>query len=591
MTTRRRRIAAGAFLVATCFLGHGTLVARAQAPPPPPVPHVTATPTGPATPGEPDASPSPEPEPLASPSPTPSATPTPSASPSPSASGAARPIHIERASVGIVPGGSLGLAVSGGAGTFAVRSSGPSVDASYDPVARRLTLLARVAGSGTVTLSDTAGDTASVDVLVAPAAGIVPREVTVSLGGNVSAAFAIARANEAIAREAQLQPQAAIVVNGIAVPETLRPGDRLDVTARVKVAGANLVDALGTTTVHVRDDAYPRIDPQVLLYSDDPERLDAQTDGVLLRATLDATHPARAYVYHVSDAPARRLYLALRGVSGAARVQLLGYGAGPERAFSFVGHRSTLQYLLERGAQESVVIDVPPDRPYLIALGNRAMRAGDLVAAIYDMRLLAGDGLTVTVVSALGDRDPLEGLGDAELAGDGHGRRGTFALDDVPPIALDYTIGAAEPTPFAVGTPTLANLRAGERALGGDYGVLRGIALQVSNPTTAPATAYLYEQPAGGNATTSLWFAGDAAPTEIACVKVPTNRYAVRAITLAAGETRAIAGEYMTDGTSFFPLLFGLTATPPSPPPGPYDPDACTPKSPPVSPSGTPARS
>ena len=78
-----------------------------------------------------------------------------------------------------------------------------------------------------------------------------------------------------------------------------------------------------------------------------------------------------------------------------------------------------------------------------------------------------------------------------------------------------------------------------------------------------------------------MWFTGDPAPTEVACVKVPTNRYAVRAFQLAPGESTTVTGEYMTDGTSFFPLAFGLTATPPSPPPGPYSPDACTSKTPP----------
>jgi len=581
MNTRVRRVVVGASSLAVALIGFGHASAvRAQAPPPPPVPVVTETPS-------PLPSASQTPAPQATGSPTPAS--TGAASPAPRGSSLARPIRLERSRVGIVPGGRLGLVVSGGVGALVARSSSPSVDAAYDAGAHRLTLSARTAGTASVSVADGFGDSANVDVLVAPPAGFVPAEVTVMLGGNVSPAYATARANEEIARQAQLQPKVAIDVHGIVLANTLHAGDRIDVSARVKIDGANVfVDALGTTVVHLRDELYPKLDPQVLLYSDDPERLGAADDGVLFHADVAAQRPARAYVYHVSDTPGRKLYLALASPSGSARVQLLGYSAGPENAYSFVGHRSTLQYLLERGAQESVILDVAEGVPFLVPLGGRAMRAGDLVASIYDVRALQGGALSLSVVAVTGDRDPIEVLGEPARLGDGHGRRGEFSLVDVPPLALTYAIGGAEPTPFSIGTPTLANVLPGGRALGGDYGVLRAVALQVSNPTTSPATAYFYESPAGGNATTTMWFAGDPAPLEVPCVKIATSRYAIKAFDLAPGETRAVSAEYMTDGTSYFPLLFGLTGTPPSPPPGPYSPDACTPKVPPANLAPTP---
>lgn len=81
----------------------------------------------------------------------------------------------------------------------------------------------------------------------------------------------------------------------------------------------------------------------------------------------------------------------------------------------------------------------------------------------------------------------------------------------------------------------------------------------VPTPPT-PATGGL------GGVTTTIWFDGDPAPTELRCVSDPA-RYLVKAFTLAAGEARTVTGSYMTDGTSWFPLLFGLTATAPSPVP------------------------
>lgn len=565
------------FACAALALSSGT--AGAVALDPPPSPDVTSAP-----------SPSASPTALATASATPATPATPSSGPTQAPRVPARPLHLDRSRAGIAPGTSLAIAISGGAGTLGVRSSSASVDATYDGPSHRARLFARMPGTAIVTVFDATGQRADIAVLVAPPAGVIPGDVTVQLGGNVSAAFALARANALVVRDAQLQPGATIDEHGVTVPNGLRAGDRLDAVARVKIdGGGTFVDTIGTTNVHLRVDAYPKLDPQVLLYSDDPERLDAAADGVLYRATVEAGRSARAYVYHVSDAPDRRLFLVLQSAGAPERVQVLGYSAGPENAFSFVGHRSTLQYLLERGAQESYVLDVPGgDAPILVPLSRRAMRAGDLVASIFDLRALDGAALTVSVVAVTGDRDPLEVVAGPELTGDGHGRRGEFSLVDVPPLALSYTAGAPETAPpaaqsiFSIGAPTLANLRPGGRALGGDYGVLREVALQLRNPTANVANVYFYEAPAGGNATTTMWFTGDPAPTEIACVRVPTSRYAIKEFELAAGEMRTVTGEYMTDGTSYFPLLFGLTATPPSPPPGPYSPDACTPKTPPA---------
>jgi len=510
-------------------------------------------------------------------------------------SGPVKPLRVDRTRLGIVPGSSSSIAVFGGSGPIGVRSSDASVEATYDANARRATLRARAPGLASVTLFDASGQAATIAVLVAPPAGIVPSDVTLRLAGTVSPAFVLARANAALLREAHLQPGATIDIHGLTIASVLRAGDELNTVARVKLDGRGVfVDALGTTNVHVRVETLPKLDPQTVLYSDDPERLDVGADGVLYRATVEAGRGARAYIYHVSDTPNRRLYLALASAGTPARVQLLGYSAGPENAYSFVGHRATLQYLLERGLQQSDVLDVAADTPTLIPLSGRAMRAGDLVASIFDLRALGGGALSVTVIAVSGDRDPLEVLAGPEIAGDGHGRRGEFSLAGVPPLALSYAVGAPEPQPFAIGAPTLANLRADGRALGGDYGVLREIALQLTNPTASTANAYFYEAPAGGNATTTLWFTGDPAPIEIPCVKIPTSRYAIKAFTLAAGETRTVAGEYMTDGTSYFPLLFGIAATAPSPPPDAYSPDACTPKTRPAgspSPAPSPAQS
>lgn len=480
--------------------------------------------------------------------------------------------------------------VSGGSGPLTAQASFGGVDVRYDPFARALSLTGRANGRGTVTLADAFGDTAVVNVLVAPPAGLVPADATVELAGTVSPQFAAARVQAAIAQLAQMQPGTALSVGGVTTG-AMRPGDALEARANVVLRGNDVyVDQTGTTNVHVRVASLPQLDPAVLFYSDDPERLGPLDDGVLFRGTIDATRPARTYVYHVSDSASRRVYLALQPAAGAvSRVQVLGAAAGPSDAFPYVGHLSTLRYLLERPPQESFIATVAPAAPYLIPLGAGTMLPGQLVAAVHDLRVLDGGPVNVMVVAASNGTDPATLLAQPEHPSDGHFRRGEFSLANVPPIALQYAVGAPEPAPFTVGfryyasgQPAFPNLRAdivaaaGQRApLAGDYGVLRNVALQLANPTAAPQNVFLYEQPgANGGVTTTIWFTGDPAPTEVRCVSDPSQRYLVKGFGLAPGQTLTVTGTYMTDGTSFLPLSFGLTTTPP--PPAPID--GCGPK-------------
>ncbi len=461
----------------------------------------------------------------------------------------------------------------------------------YDAVARVLALTGRAPGTATVTVSDDAGDSATIAVLVAPPAGVVPADLTVELGGTVSPAFAATKIRAAIVAAAQLRPNATIDIRSAQPPGPLAPGGSFDTVARVHVGGGGaFVDVDGTTSVHVAVDTLAELDPQILYYSDDPEKLLPETNGVLYRNTLQPGKPARLYFYHVAVDSTHRLSLVLRATGQDARVQMIGYGAGPTDAFAYVGHVSTLQYVLARGAQESLVENVVADAPDVLPLGNRALRPGELVAGAFDLAILSGDAVDVAVVSSPRDADPLDYASQPELPGDGHDRRGEFDLTAVPPLALAYAAGAPDPPAFVVGNPTIPNLRAGGKPLAGDYGAIRPVSLQMSNPGPTPQVVYFYEMPIGGYVTGTMWFDGDARPTEIPCAYRP-NRYTIRAFTVAPGQTQTVAGTYMTDGASTYPLAFGLTGTPPSPAPGPYSPDACNPKTPPPGPSPAPASS
>ena len=589
-----RFVVARPFAVAAAVAALGLpLGAAAQSvPAPAPTPFAVPTPPMPVLP--PPATPVPD-----SPLPSPAGSPPESPSAAPSA-GPLVPLRVDRSRVGIVLGQTVIVNVGGGSGPLVVQPSFDGVDARYDPLARTLALTGRANGRGTVALSDRFGATALVSVLVAPPAGVVPADATVDLAGNVTPQFASARIQAAIAQLAQLQPGATVTVGGV-TPPPLRPGATLEARANVTLRGNDTwVDQSGTTTVHLRVGALPPLDPAVLFYSDDPERLGALDDGVLFRGSVDAARPARVYAYHVTDTPSRRLYLALQPTAGTAHVQVLGAAAGPTDAFSYVGHLSTLRFLLEHGSQESFVATVAADAPLLLPLGAGTMQAGQLTAAIFDLRVLDGGPVSAMVLAAGTGVDPATLLAQPEHPSDGHFRRGEFSLANVPPLALSYAVGGAEPAPFAAGVryfangqPAFPNLRsdivaaAGQRApLAGDYGVLRAVSLQLTNPTAAPQNVFLYEQPgANGGVTTTLWFTGDAQPTEVRCVSDPAQRYLVKGFGLAPGQTLNVTGSYMTDGTSWLPVFFGLTATPPPVAP----PNACLPPAPGTSPLPTPS--
>jgi hypothetical protein len=254
---------------------------------------------------------------------------------------------------------------------------------------------------------------------------------------------------------------------------------------------------------------------------------------------------------------------------------MLGYAAGPTDAYGYAGHVASLQYLLERSTQESAVVTASTDEPVVRPLGYRPLAVNDLVTAIFDLRIVDGGTVDVEVIAADGDADPAEFLGAAPVTRDGHGRSGIFSLATVPPLALTFATGAPEPPTFVIGDTGLPNLVPGGRPLGGDYGVVRPVSLQLSNTAATRQSVYLYETPLGGSVTTTIWFDGDAQPTQVGCVRDPAGRYAIKEFDLAANETRTVTGSYMTDGASSYPLAFGLTSTPPASPPDPSGPGGC----------------
>jgi hypothetical protein len=326
------------------------------------------------------------------------------------------------------------------------------------------------------------------------------------------------------------------------------------------------------------------LEPRLLLYSDDPEYV--SQDGLLFRsaAALDAGTPARAYLYHVLQDPGQRLALIVESTgAGTSQVRWLGGAAAGDAKPMYVGHRATVEYLRARKARASSTAAVAPGAPLVVPVVPSAVLPANavstigaadgflpgrpLVQAIYDLRVLSGGPVRLSVVAVHPGADPLAAAAQP-LPSDGYHRRGEFSLAGVAPLRLRFTVG--DPcdadhacAPFSAGMASFAELHGG-RPLGGEYGVLRPVELTMTNPTSAPRDVFLYEQAGTAGVTTTIAFDGDDAPTEVPCLVDLDGHYLVKRFTLAPGERRVATGAFLTDGGSHFPLELGLTAIPPA---------------------------
>jgi hypothetical protein len=402
-------------------------------------------------------------------------------------------------------------------------------------------------------------------------AGVVPASVDVRLGGTVTPRFALARIRAAIDALTFRLPGTTLDIHGITLDANLTPGATLDALAGVAIGGHGVaLDVNGRTEVHVSVADLPPYAPVQLFYSDDPEYVPASATGVLFRGTIAGDAPARIFLYHVAAGTPRRIALVLETRGGPARVQIGGAAVGPNPEYAYVGQQTSARFLLADALQESVLIDLAPGAPHEIPLGT--LQPNDLIEAIENVRVLSGGPVSLGVVTSDMPGDLTAFTAAPELPDDSHGRRGVFSLTGITPVELSYTAGATEPEPVDLGNTPEPNLRPDGRPLAGEYGVVRRVLLHLANPTALPQTVYLAERTlGGGGATFTMLFDGDAAATTIACVNDATQPRLIRAFDLPAGTNETIAGSYMTDGASSYPIAVSLTAMPPIP----IQPGAC----------------
>ena len=531
----------------------------------------------------------PLPSPAASPVPSPAVT----AAPSPAVTGAPSPsptppnaLALQPAAVNLHPNQSAPVGIAGGTAPFTVAVDTPLVSAAIDQEAHTLSVVASAnTGRAVVTLTDAAGNSAQLPVRVAYDAAVVPPNVTLRVTGDaLQTQWLQGQVLKALAKAVQVQPGTTARYGAFALPSVIGPGASADIPVAVAVTGGETYfDVNATTTVTLQNVAAPSFLPPLLFYDDDPERVVAE--GVLYRNRVTPQNPARLYYYHQNMQQPHRIVVVFAPAQSGdpSTVQLIDASAGPNIDVMTVGHAVSRDFLVDKAHNNGTIVDVGA-APYVA--DAFLAQPGDGVAGSIGINVLSGGPVDVAVLSipaTVTDDQIAQYLNAPKLPGDGHRRTGTFSLSNYGQERLPFSVGGDDAyTQYGATTPPSTD-NAGRDV--GDYGVIHTLTFDVTNPGSAPATVYLYEEPLGGVVRSS--FLVNGVLNEVGCARVSQKYQIGQPLSVDPGRSEIVV-QTMTDGGSNYPLGVGMSSTPPLPQTPPISaPDGCFPKPQPSPPAET----
>ncbi|MGA8574203.1 MAG: hypothetical protein WB609_00755 [Candidatus Cybelea sp.] len=498
----------------------------------------------------------------------PAATPVPSASPA--------TLGVSTTAINLNPAQQQTVAVTGATPPLQIVLDRKLVTATADPNGTALTITAAQAtGSATLHLIDATGASTDIAIRVAFNAGTIVGQTTLSVTGNPADPGWLAQeVADWVTRLTQALPGATVRIGAISPPAApLLPDQSTQFVVPVQIDGnAQYFDQTGSTTVTVRNLRLKPPLPTLLFYDDDPEHI--TQDGVLFRGSLSVANSTRLYYYHDLTAEPRRLVVALRANSeDKTSLQLVAAVPSPG-GVPDTGQTLTDAFLPIKMQNESVVLDLSPGEPYILA--DVPMTADQTAAGTADVRVLSGGPVELTVLAVSPGVDPRTLLDGPPLPDDTHHRSGVFAI--APGYGADtltYSAGGEDATLY-IPDATIGNVNPSSKGRDdGDYGVVHTIDLTLHNPGTVPAVAYFFFQPPGQIANGT--FLIDGKIIDIGCVRLPVN-YLVTTFNLLPGQTYHTTVQTMVNGGSYLPIEVGVTATPPVSTPPLGAPDGCFPK-------------
>lgn len=425
-----------------------------------------------------------------------------------------------------------------------------------------------------------------------PPAGVIPANVSLDVTGSPAADPDVLDAQIRAALDRQIRPTlrpGSAVRLGPIVPWplfALASGSRAAVNVTVTIEGdAASASVQSVTTVTLNGIVLPPVAPSVLFLSDDPEYL--QTDGLVFRGDVGADRAARLYYYHSAIGLPRNLDVVLTAAV-PTRVHVIASAAGPDLDVMSAGHTVSRDLLRFEQANEGIVADIVPGTPFIVR--HALLLQAEVVAGAVDARVLGGGPVTVSVVAAPAGSRPETFLRGPRVPFDGHHRHGVFDLAGFGALAQSYTVGGPDvAVQYGGRNPTPRNMDPADSGRDyGDYGVMHTITFTLVNPTDVATLVYLYEKPLGGPVRST--FVVDGQMKELGCVRLP-QPYWVTTYQLPAQSRGMSTTVTMTDGGSWYPLEYGVSATQPLPyTPRVGTPDGCSPAATPFAdPTAAPA--
>jgi|GEM_PF-264453 hypothetical protein len=380
------------------------------------------------------------------------------------------------------------------------------VAASLSDTTSELILRGVTVGRETLTLNRD-GAQISLQISVQPYAGRFdsPRAVTLT-GTNVSADL-IARMAAASALGAAAPLPGAVArlgTDAIAAPFP-PPGESRTVTIPVSVTGPEMLPVSRNVSVTINNRSLPRVETDVLLYSNNPERLTGF--GTLFVGRMSQAQGAsRVLFHHQSDMNQPILFTVelINDKDQPVQVQAVGGSAGPVRDTVWVGYRAASDFVRDYQSDSGVIHTIPPRSRYGLVVTR--LNPGLTISGLIQLRTVSGEPPLVRVAA-----DPPGGATslpidlqpfptNMEAAGSG-----TFNLSEhVYPMPTKRSVET-----FSVGGPwlflplgrqpiTAAEMPA--RRLEGNYGVFYEYTINLENPTTRETKVFIVFEPSAGMA-------------------------------------------------------------------------------------------
>lgn len=462
------------------------------------------------------------------------------------------PIVVTPAAASVPVGRSIDLTVGSAISPITATIADPSIAAvSVDQTALRVTILGKLPGATTVTVSDARGVHRDVGVRVAYYAGAIAEHVGLALTGDpASAEFVREQVANAVREAAQTRPGAQVIASSDDVPlrRPLEQDDVAGVDVPVLIQGNGDIEVDGSTHVDVQNVAVPRISPDSLMVSDYPERL--TENGTLFVADLRYEQPSRFLYFHYnpSGQPDRRIVLRAENLSREPSiVQFISGRGGPSSNEMQAGHTATKRFLVDITQNQGRLLTLAANSSTDIV--TQDLPAGNIVCNLLQLRVLSGGNVHLMLFAENAGESDDAAVQSAELLESTHKHaRGIYPTPEFH-FATQWKVNG-DYLELPVGQLPLPNHLRGQ-ALSGDYGVLQSFVVDVENPLSTPQPFAIYENPRGGRATGTYLIDGVLVQSHQV---PPYSRYKVRQYVVPAHGFVRVTIVTMPEAGSSLPL-------------------------------------